>query len=95
MIIKSGLEDAKTKLIYFAGENNEESKKLNQSTAKLLGLYESNNTKALTKKTDEAMIENKKIIENNNKYINIINRTIEKHVDESVDRTKAFEKIGE
>ena len=70
MIIKNGLENAKNKLIYFDGENDEKSDKINQSLNKLLNFYTSSNTKKLTNLTDELMVENKKIMGNNEKYIN-------------------------
>ena len=95
MIIKNGLENAKNKLIYFDGENDEKSDKINQSLNKLLNFYTSSNTKKLTNLTDELMVENKKIMGNNEKYINIIKRTTDEYIDTSDKRKRQFEKIGE
>ena len=107
-IVKNELDNLKNKVKYYSQLNTDNSTSINikdkageisgsinKTTTKLLSLYTTNNTKNLTTLTDEIMLQNKKIISNNNKYINILNRTISNYTEDSDTSKRKFEKIGE
>lgn len=94
-IVKSELEGIKTKIKYYVQLNSDNSTNINKATTRLLSLYKTDNTKDLMNLTDEIMMQNKVIINNNDKYINILNRTISNYEDDTQKSERKFEKIGE
>ena len=94
-IIKSELESIKDKIRYYSQLNTDNNDKLKKITSTLLNYYTTSNTKKLTELTDELMMHNKTIIGNNEKYINIINRTISNYEDTAYKSKRNFESSGD
>ena len=94
-IMKNELGNIKDKIRYYAQLNTDNANKIEKVTTRMIGLYTTSNTKNLTSLTDEIMMQNKKIMSNNNKYVNIINRTISNYDDDSSKSERKFESTGE
>lgn len=87
------LENILSKAQYYTRENVQQSTNLEFYLNDLLSIYKTNNTAKLSNIIDELKIMNKIIQENDNKYCEVINRTIVNYKKDATLSTKHFEEI--
>lgn len=92
-ISETELENIHSKAQYYTRESLQQSTNLEFYLNDLLLLYKTNNTSKISNIIDKLKIMNKIIQENDNKYCEVINRTIVNYKKDAALSTQRFEKI--
>ena len=95
MIRENGLNNSIQKGKFYADLNSKTLDSINKSFARLSRLYDSKNSVKIENKLNKITNEEKSLIDNNQKYIGVFERTLAEYKQEASDYAESFETLGE
>lgn len=95
MINLPGLNNSIQKSKFYADLNSKTLSSINKSLLKLSKLYDSKNTIKIENKLNKITNEEKSLLENNQKYIRVFERTVADYQQEASDYAESFETLGD